>query len=72
MLEHLQHSRHAYGIGGTWQSSLTIKHIVLALQTLLDEPTSFAAGRDNVYTLYTKDRDKYNMRVKEQVAHLKE
>ena len=39
-------STHAYGKGGTWQPSLTVRHVLCALQIFIDEPESRAAGRD--------------------------
>ena len=37
-------SRHHYGSGGTWKPSLTIKQVLLALQTFLDEATSLCVA----------------------------
>ena len=63
-------SRHHYGVGGTWQPSLSLKHVLLALQQFLDEVTSYAAGRELEYKLFTQDRPAYNRKVKEQVNAL--
>lgn len=63
-----ENSRHAYGKGGTWKPSITIKQVLLSLQIFLDEAQSFAAGRDEAYKLYTHNRPEYIVRVKKQVA----
>ena len=61
-------STHAYGKGGTWQPSLTIKHVLLALQIFIDEPESRAAGRTEEDRLFRTNKPEYERRVKQQVA----
>ena len=61
-------STHAYGKGGTWKPTMNIKTVLNALQMFLDEATSLAAGREEPYRLYNKDRPAYEKRVKVQVA----
>ena len=45
-------------------------YVLLALQQFLDEVTSYAAGRELEYKLFTQDRPAYNRKVKEQVNAL--
>mmetsp|Transcript_20525 Transcript_20525/g.66639 ORF Transcript_20525/g.66639 Transcript_20525/m.66639 type:complete len:175 (+) Transcript_20525:55-579(+) len=63
-----ENSVHGYGRGGTWEPSITVKQIVLALQMFLDEATGRAAGADEAYRLYNHDYPEYVRRVKQQVA----
>lgn len=65
-------SRHHYGSGGTWKPSLTIKQVLLALQTFLDEATSLAAGREEAYRLFTHNKDEYAKRVRAQVEKVEQ
>jgi ubiquitin-conjugating enzyme E2 I len=65
-----ENSTHAYGKGGTWCPSITIKQVLLALQIFLDEPTSFAAGRQEPYKLYVSNFEEYKKRVQMQVRHV--
>ena len=59
---------HAYGKGGTWKPSITIKEVLLSLQAFLDESNALAAGREEAYKLRQSNFDEYKRRVKEQVA----
>ena len=61
-------SRHHYGDGGTWQPTLSIKAVLLALQSFLDEATSRAAGREEPYKLFNDNKAEYAKRVKAQVG----
>jgi len=65
-------STHAYGKGGTWAPSITIKHVLDALQQFIDESTSYAAGREVEYDLYKNNRKEYERRVKIQVAQMEQ
>jgi ubiquitin-conjugating enzyme E2 I len=65
-------STHAYGKGGTWAPSITIKHVLVALQTFIDESTSYAAGRTLEYGLFTTNRKEYDRQVKIQVAKMEQ
>ena len=60
-------STHAYGKGGTWQPSLTVKHVLLALQIFIDEPESLAAGRQEEERLFRTDKAAYKKKCQEQV-----
>ena len=61
-------SVHGYGVGGTWAPSVTIKHVLVALQNFLDEASGYAAGRTEEYELWNRNRAEYERRVKLQVA----
>ena len=60
-------STHAYGKGGTWQPSLTVRHVLCALQIFIDEPESLASGRQEEDRLFRTDKAAYKQRVQEQV-----
>jgi len=58
-----------------WTPALTIKHVLLRIQTLLDEPSIdvYAAGSLHpaaAYTLYTTIRAEYDQRVRAQMLLL--
>ena len=61
-------STHHYGSGGTWTPTLSIKAVLLALQSFLDEATSRASGREEAYRLFNNNKPEYDKRVKQQVA----
>ena len=63
-----ENSTHAYGRGGTWTPALSIKQVLMALQIFLDEPTSYAGGREEPYRLHKDNKKEYERRVKQQVA----
>lgn len=63
-------STHAYGKGGNWSISVTIKQVLQGVQMFLDESTSRASGREEAYDLYNNNRAEYNKRVKQQVARV--
>lgn len=67
-----ENSTHGYGKGGDWEPTLTIKHVMEALQVFLDEATGLAAGRNEEYQLWKNDRAEFNRRVKLQVAKCEE
>lgn len=66
-----ENSKHAYGTGGTWHSNITVPQILVSLQSFLDNPESFAAGREDVHRLYRMDRNEYEKHVRKQVEKLK-
>ncbi|KAL5239230.1 hypothetical protein ACI65C_006640 [Semiaphis heraclei] len=49
-----------------WQSSTTIKQILIGIQYLLNEPNIDDPAQMEAYQLYTRDRITYNKRVREQ------
>uniref|UniRef100_A0A7S0LS53 UBC core domain-containing protein n=1 Tax=Coccolithus braarudii TaxID=221442 RepID=A0A7S0LS53_9EUKA len=61
-------SSHGYGKGGTWKPDITIKKVLLALQTFLDEPNVNSPAQQEAYRVYVNDRAEYDRRVKGQVA----
>mmetsp|Transcript_33643 Transcript_33643/g.105623 ORF Transcript_33643/g.105623 Transcript_33643/m.105623 type:complete len:189 (+) Transcript_33643:88-654(+) len=58
--------------GGTWTPSTQIKVILLAIQTLLDEKevNPLSPAQTDAYQLFTKDREAWRKRVREQVARV--
>jgi len=65
-------SVHGYGRGGTWSPSITMKQVLLALQTFLDESDGLAQGRDEPYRLRKNNYQEYIRRVKEQVSQVEQ
>jgi len=61
-------SSHGYGRGGTWTPTISIKQVLMALQTFLDEPNMSSPAQQEAYNLKRRDQDAYRKRVKEQVA----
>ena len=61
-------SSHGYGKGGTWEATMNIKIVVLALQNFLDEATGLAAGRSEEHRLWKDNPKEFERRVKLQVA----
>ena len=54
--------------GGTWAAALTIRHVLLALQTFLDEPNPKSPAQAAANEAFVKDKAKYERTVKAQVA----
>lgn len=63
-------STHGYGKGGTWTQVLTVKDVVLALQSFLDEPNAKSPAQQEPYKVFTSDMKTYTSRVKAQVARM--
>ena len=55
----------------SWKPSLTIKHLLIGIQTLLDDPNNADPAQEEPYKAYKSDRKEYEARVKQQVALLK-
>jgi len=55
----------------SWKPSLTIKHLLIGIQTLLDDPNNADPAQEEPYKTYKTDRKEYEARVKQQVALLK-
>jgi len=54
-----------------WRPSLTIKQLLLGIQTLLDDPNNADPAQEEPYRAFKEDKDgRYKKRVKEQVALL--
>jgi ubiquitin-conjugating enzyme E2 I len=47
-----------------WKPATTIKEILLGIQTLLDEPNPNSPAQAEAFTLYKKDRDAYERKVR--------
>ena len=54
-----------------WKPSLTIKHLLIGIQTLLDDPNNSDPAQEEPYRAFKNDRKEYESRVKQQVAHLR-
>ena len=54
-----------------WKPSLTIKHLLVGIQTLLDDPNNLDPAQEEPYRAYKNDRSEYDRRVKQQVALLR-
>jgi len=50
-----------------WNPSLTLKHLLLGVQDLLDTPNPDSPAQAEPYKLFTADREAYIQRVKEEV-----
>jgi ubiquitin-conjugating enzyme E2 I len=57
--------------GGRWVPAHTIKTILIALQTFLDQPNNDDAAQDNAHRVYARDRKEYERRVRAQMEQLK-
>jgi ubiquitin-conjugating enzyme E2 I len=47
-----------------WKPAITVKEILLGIQTLLDEPNQNSPAQAEAYQLYRKDRDQYERKVR--------
>ena len=50
-----------------WVPSITVKQILMGIQDLLTDPNPNSPAQTDAYLDYTKNRDKYELRVKKQV-----
>ena len=53
-----------------WRPSLTIKQLLLGIQTLLDDPNNADPAQEEPYRVFASDKPKYERMVKAQVALL--
>jgi len=47
-----------------WKPAITLKQILLGVQTLLNEPNLDSPAQADAYQVYKKDRDQYNRKIK--------
>jgi ubiquitin-conjugating enzyme E2 I len=47
-----------------WKPAITVKEILLGIQTLLDEPNQNSPAQAEAYQLFRKDRDQYERKVR--------
>jgi ubiquitin-conjugating enzyme E2 I len=47
-----------------WKPAITVKEILLGIQTLLDEPNQNSPAQAEAYQLYRKDREQYERKVR--------
>ncbi|KAI9892252.1 MAG: E2 SUMO-conjugating protein ubc9 [Vezdaea aestivalis] len=52
---------------GDWRPSLTLRHILLGIQELLDNPNLDSPAQADAYNMYKKDRAAYDRRIKQLV-----
>lgn len=48
-----------------WKPAITIKDILLGIQSLLDEPNPESPAQGDAYGLFKKDREAYDKKIKE-------
>ena len=54
-----------------WKPSLTIKHLLIGIQTLLDDPNNADPAQEEPYRAFKNDRKDYDAKVKAQVQLLR-
>ena len=54
-----------------WKPSLTIKHLLIGIQTLLDDPNNSDPAQEEPYRAFKSDRKEYDAKVKAQVLLLR-
>lgn len=54
-----------------WKPSLTIKHLLIGIQTLLDDPNNLDPAQEEPYKAFKNDRKDYDAKVKAQVTLLR-
>ncbi len=54
-----------------WKPSLTIKHLLVGIQTLLDDPNNLDPAQEEPFRVYKYDRPEYERRVKDQAKLLR-
>jgi ubiquitin-conjugating enzyme E2 I len=55
----------------SWKPSLTIKHLLIGIQTLLDDPNNADPAQEEPYKIYRDNRQEYERKVREQVIKLR-
>ena len=54
-----------------WKPSLTIKHLLIGIQTLLDDPNNQDPAQEEPYRAFKNNKQEYEARVKAQVQLLR-
>ena len=54
-----------------WKPSLTIKHLLIGIQTLLDDPNNADPAQEEPYRAFKNDKKDYDAKVKAQVQLLR-
>jgi len=54
--------------GGDWKAGISVRQILTALQTFLDEPNIASPAQEDAFKVFKKDRKTYEKKVKAQVA----
>ncbi|CDK24441.1 unnamed protein product [Kuraishia capsulata CBS 1993] len=52
-----------------WKPSISLKEILLGVQELLTTPNPLSPAQEPAYRAYMKNREEYDMKVKEQAKH---
>lgn len=55
-----------------WKPSLTIKHLLVGIQTLLDDPNNLDPAQEEPFRAYKYNKEEYNAKVKAQVQTLRQ
>ena len=55
----------------SWKPSLTIKHLLIGIQTLLDDPNNLDPAQEEPFRAYKYNKEEYNTKVKAQVQKLR-
>lgn len=50
-----------------WKPAITVKDILLGIQSLLDEPNPESPAQGEAYTLFKKDKEGYEKKIREVV-----
>lgn len=51
-----------------WRPAITIKQVLLGIQDLLDNPNPNSPAQSEAYNLFTRNKEAYKRRVKEEAA----
>ena len=49
-----------------WRPAITIKQILLGIQSMLDDPNPNSPAQREAYDIFVKDKEEYRKRVREQ------
>jgi len=55
-----------------WKPALTIKQLLLGIQTLLNDPNPGDPAQEEPYRIFTTNRSLYEARVKDQSKHFRD
>jgi len=53
-----------------WKPSLTVKHVLVGIQDLLDNPNNKSPAQELPFRLFESDRTEYDRRVRQQAKHM--
>ena len=58
-------------VRAAWKPSLTIKHLLIGIQTLLDDPNNADPAQEEPYKIYRDNRQEYERKGREQGIKLR-